>query len=201
MTEHHEATHSEQSRGAGLQSYPADRFDAVPRTARVGAHRVTAQPNVFWMYAFITLAGAALLTAAGIIGVNIANSSGTLPTLPSTSQNFPNVAPKVQPELDPTATMVVLDGTSAKGDLAVSVAHVITSEKLGVILAATPTASPDVTISAVFYADPADEAAALGLAKELGGISTYASSEYTNYGAQLVVLLGSDYAGPGKDAK
>ena len=199
MTDQHEAQRSEQSPGATSTEYPTDRFDMVPRSGRVGAHRVTAQPRIVWLYVFATLAGAALLTAAGIIGVNLANSAGSLPPLPSETQKAPEEA-KVTPELDPEASVVLLDGTSAQGELALRLAPVITSEQLGVILAAVPAANADVEISAVFYADPADEAAAHGLANELGGISTYSSTEYTEYGARLVVLLGSDYAGPAKAA-
>ena len=36
-------------------------------------------------------------------------------------------------------------------------------------------------------------------AKELGGVSTFQSSDYDEYGARLIVLLGADYAGPGSD--
>ncbi|MFC5339137.1 hypothetical protein [Leucobacter denitrificans] len=199
MTQQHEAARSERTRGTATQSYPTDRFDDIPRSSRVGAHRVTAQPKVFWLYVFITLAGAALLTAAGIIGVNIANTTGSLPPLPSETQKPTEEAPKVSAELDPEATVVLLDGTSADGELALRLAPIITEQQLGAILAAAPAASSDVTISAVFFADPADESAALGLASELGGISTYPSTDYTEYGARLVVLLGTDYAGPGKD--
>lgn len=199
MTQQNEAGRGERSRGNASQSYPADRFDDIPRSSRVGAHRVTAQPKTVWLYVFSTLAGAALLTAAGVIGVNYANSRGSLPPLPSQTQQDSS-DPQVAAELDPEATVVLLDGTSTDGDLALRLAPIITSENLGVIVAATPAASADVTISAVFYADSADEAAALGLAQELGGISTYTSTDYSEYGAQLVVLLGSDYAGPGKDA-
>ncbi|MGO3148214.1 MAG: LytR C-terminal domain-containing protein [Leucobacter sp.] len=199
MTDQHEAQRSEQSTDVASTEYPTDRFDMVPNSGRVGAHRVTAQPRIVWLYVFATLAGAALLTAIGIIGVNLANSSGSLPPLPSETQEIP-AEPQITAELDPEASVVLLDGTSAQGELALRLAPVITSEKFGVILAAVPAASADVEISAVFYADPADEAAALGLANELGGISTYSSTEYTDYGARLVVLLGSDYAGPAKDA-
>ncbi len=200
MTQQQEAAHSEKSRGTASQSYPADRFDEIPRSSRVGAHRVTAQPKVLWLYVFVTLAGAALLTALGIIGVNIANTTGSLPPLPSETREPVEEPAQVQAELDPEATVVLLDGTSADGELALRLAPIITDQQLGVILAAAPAASSDVTISAVFYADPTDEAAAHGLANELGGISTYPSTDYTEYGARLVVLLGTDYAGPGKDA-
>ena len=75
----------------------------------------------------------------------------------------------------------------------------ITQNGWGQILFSAPAASSDVKISAVFYSTPEDEAAALGLAKELGGVSTFQSSDYDEYGARLIVLLGVDYAGPGSD--
>ena len=75
----------------------------------------------------------------------------------------------------------------------------ITQNGWGQILFSAPAASSDVQISAVFFSKPEDEPAALALAKELGGVSTFQSSDYDEYGAKLIVLLGSDYAGPGSD--
>ena len=82
--------------------------------------------------------------------------------------------------------------------MAQSLATVITDEKWGSIILAVPAATTDVTISAVFYTDAENEAAALGLAEKLGGVSTYLNADYAEGEADLVVLIGADYAGPGK---
>ncbi|MFF8817328.1 LytR C-terminal domain-containing protein [Leucobacter sp. NPDC015123] len=199
MTKEHEAAHGARSRRTAASDYPADRFDEIPAGGRIGAHRVTAQPRVTWHFVLGGLIGAALLTTIGIVGVTIAGSSGSLP-LPS-SQGPAAADTKVKPKLTPEATVAVLDGTTAEGDMAQAVATIITDEKWGKIVLNTPAADTDIEISAVFYTDPANEPAALGLAEKLGGVSTYLNTEYAEGNSDLVVLIGADYAGPGKSAK
>lgn len=196
MAKEHEAAHGSHSRRSAPSEYPRDRFDDASNDSRVGAHRVTAQPRVTWHFVLGGLIGAALLTSIGIVGVTIAGSSGKLPILPSSQVAPP--AEKVRPELNPEASVAVLDGTPAEGTVAQSVATSITDEQWGTIVLAGPSSTTDVEISAVFYADAADEPAALGLAEKLGGVSTYMTAEYADGEAQLVVLIGADYAGPGK---
>ncbi|WP_461638623.1 LytR C-terminal domain-containing protein [Leucobacter sp. BZR 635] len=196
MTREHEAAHGARSRRSAPSEYPKDRFDDAPSDGRVGAHRVTAQPRVAWHFVLGGLIGAALLTSIGIVGVTIAGSSGKLPILPSSEIAPP--AARVKPELNPEASVAVLDGTPAEGSVAQAVATHITSNQWGTIVLAGPAATTDVEISAVFYSDTANEAAALGLAEQLGGVSTYLTTDYADSQAQLVVLIGEDYAGPGK---
>lgn len=199
MTKHHEAQQSETSRRAASSSYPLDRFDEIPRSSRVGAHRVTAQPRVVWLFVVGGLVGALILTAVGVVGVNFMNARGTLPQI--SNERAAPASPNVQAQLDPDATVVVLDGTPTSGDLALRLASIITETNLGKVFFAGPSASADVEISAVFFSDPADEAAAKGLANELGGISSYQTDDYQEYDARLIVLLGTDYGGPGLEAE
>lgn len=196
MTKEHEAAHGARSRGSASSEYPADRFDSVESTSRVGAHRVTAQPRVTWHFVLGGLIGAAILTTIGIVGVTIAGSAGTLP-IQSPGSSAPGT-PKVKPAINAEATVAVLDGTTAEGTLAQAVATTVTAEKWGTIILAVPAATADVEISAVFYSDPENNAAALGLAEKLGGVSTYLNTDYADNNADLVVLLGSDYGGPGE---
>lgn len=198
MAQEHAAEHGPKPRRSS-NSYPEDRFDHVPHTGRVGAHRVNARPRFVWQYVVATALGTALLTTVGIIAVTSLNSQGKLPTGSPTSTSAP--APSaVKAELDPEATIVLLDGTNANGDVAVRLDPIIAENSWGSVVSASPAASSDVEISAVFYSDPADEPAALGLAEKLGGLSAYQTSDYDAYGARLVVLIGLDYAGPGADA-
>lgn len=183
---------------SGAQSYPRDRFDDLPRTGRIGVHRVSAQPRFAWRYLLGGLVAAALLTTAGIVGVNFMNSAGKLPEFGGQSET--PASTKTAPQLDPEAKVVLLDGTSDTGDIALRLDPIITDEKWGVVAYAGPAATSTIEISAVFYEKPEDEAAALGLAKKLGGLSAYLTSDYSAYEAKLVVLIGSDYAGPGKNA-
>ena len=175
---------------------PLDRFDKLPKSRRVGVHRVVGRPRRFWIYLVSALLGIALLTAAGVIVLQVTgtNFSSLTEELPKPTK----APPAVTPELDPTAQIVVFNGTPMPNFEAV-VDSVITQNGWGQILFSSPAASSDVQISAVFYSDPADESAALALAKELGGVSTFQTSDYDEYGARLVVLLGVDYAGPGSE--
>lgn len=174
---------------------PQDRFEVPPRDRRVGAHRLVMKPRRFWHYFLATLVGVALLTGAGIVLVQ---------TAPSVTEIFEKgdvvpVIKKTEPKLDPDATVAVLNGTETDG-LQNEVAAAITDGKWGTIGFSDVAASRDVKISAVFFASKADEPAALALAQELGGVSTYQSKDYTQYDVQLAVLLGADYAGPGSDS-
>lgn len=170
-----------------------DRFDSPPRGRRVGAHRLVMRPRRFWQYLVAALVGVAVLTAAGIFAVQNIGSSVT--------EIFDGGSPaapveQVQAEVDPEATVAVLNGTTEEG-LQDAVAEAIAEGEWGTIGFTDIAATDDVAISAVFFATEADEPAALGLAKQLGGVSTYQSDDYAKYGVQLVVLLGADYAGPG----
>lgn len=181
------------------KALPLDRFDKLPKSGRVGVHRVVGRPRRFWIYLVSALLGIALLTAAGVIVIHFTGAdlkSLTDETLKPMNPLKPS--PGITPELDPTASIVVFNGTPIENFEAV-VDSEITKNGWGQILFSSPAASSDVQISAVFYSDPADEAAALALAKELGGVSTFQTSDYEEYGARLIVLLGADYAGPGSN--
>lgn len=200
MTEDRETGRRSRSMRTTAQDFPRDRFDDVLHRGRVGAHRVTSQPRVGWQFVVGGVVAAAILTTAGFIGVNFLNSIGKLPDLPEITQTGEPAEGRpqaVKAEIDPEATIVVLDGTSEFAELAAKVVPVVTDNDLGVISFAGPAAELDVELSAVFYKDPADESAALGLAKELGGLSAYATDAYADYDARLIVLLGSNYSGPG----
>ncbi|MEV8336903.1 LytR C-terminal domain-containing protein [Leucobacter sp. NPDC077196] len=183
------------SHPSARQSYPEDRFDRVRHTGRVGAHRVTARPRYIWQYLIAGLLGFALLTTVGILAVQNFGGSGKLP-LTSPGDSSSSAAPTVEAELDPEATIAILNGTQTE-NLAAALDQIVTAEQWGTIQFSGSAATTDVAISAVFYSDPDDAAAAAGLAEKLGGVSTYTSAEYESYGVRLVVLLGADYTGPG----
>lgn len=178
------------------QTLPEDRFDRLPPTRRVGAHRFAARPHRFWLYLVVGVLGVVLLSAVGIFAVQ--GFGGSLGTF-SSEGSGPAAAPaQVQGEIDPTATIAILNGTETP-NLQAGLEQIVTENAWGQIAFAEYAAARDVQISAVFYSAPEDEAAAAGLAQELGGVSYYQSNDYDDYGVRLVVLLGADYAGPGFD--
>ena len=182
------------SRRDASQEYPEDRFDHPELRGRVGAHRVVARPRNTWRFVIAGVIGFALLTGLGIFTVErIGASLGLDERIGGSSDTA-----QVEPELDPEASVAVLNGTDTPY-LAEGVGQVIGDGDLGVIVFAGNAAETDVAISGVFYEDEADIPAAEGLARELGGLSIYQSNGYASYGARLVVLLGTDYGGPGAD--
>lgn len=184
---------SEQREMSRETTPPVDRFDSLPKRGRVGAHRIVGRARTAWRWVLATVLTIAILVTVGIFWVNSLGSSSARPA-PTTSNGAQG--DRVEPLLDPTATIAVLNG-SPTPTLASGVDEAITANGWGQIVFAGFAAATDVQISAVFYADPADEAAAEGLAQKLGGMSTYQSNDYDGLGVRLVVLLGSDYVGPG----
>lgn len=180
------------------EELPRDRFDELPKRSRVGAHRIVGKPKRFMIYLISALVGIAVLTAAGVVGVMVTGANMTKLFEQAAGQSREPEQPKVKAQLDPEASVVVLNGTTMEG-FGLIVDELVTQNQWGSILFTGEASTSDVARSAVFYSDPADEAAALGLAKQLGGMSVYQSENYGEYGARLIVLLGADYAGPGKD--
>lgn len=174
---------------------PRDRFDVPRQAGRVGAHRIAGRARRGWRYVLVGAIATVVLVTAGILWANSIGGGSNDPVAQGPAQPQEQ---RVTPELDPTASVAVLNGTPTP-NLAAGVDQVITSNGWGVIAFSDDAVSRDVQISAVFYAVPEDEAAAAGLAAQLGGVSTYQSDGYGEYGVRLVVLLGADYGGPGKD--
>lgn len=193
-----ENTEGARERRGARSEYPEDRFDRLERSGRVGAHRINARPRYVWQYLVAGVIGFVLLSGVGILLVSSIGGTSRVAGISISSSSGGKSSNTVDAELDPDATVAVLNGTET-ANLAAGVDQVITEEEWGTILFSGSAESTDVTISAVFYSDEADAAAAAGLAAELGGLSTYTTEDYAEYGAQLVVLLGSDYAGPGFD--
>ncbi|WP_244303000.1 LytR C-terminal domain-containing protein [Leucobacter coleopterorum] len=175
--------------------HPEDRFDRVERSGRVGAHRVAARPRYFWQYLIAALLGFALLTTAGIFALQSIGNVEALPLLGNKGGATGTQKPATA-KVDPEATVAILNGTPTE-NLAGALEKIIPENNWGKVVYAFSADKSDVKISAVFYRDAADQAAAAGLAAKLGGISTYFTEDYGNYGARLIVLIGEDYAGPG----
>lgn len=192
------STEEKQAPKRGRQDYPADRFDVLEPSGRVGAHRVNPRPRYVWQVLIACVLGVAVLTTAGVLWLTIGTGSSSS-VVEKARNNAAESTQTVTGKLEPEATVAILEGTANDGQLAAAVDTAIRTEKLGTVTAAMPANTNDIKISAVFYTDPADEAAAIGLGKELGGIAAYRNEAYAEYESQLVVLLGADYKGPGAD--
>ena len=176
------------------RDYSEDRFDRIEPTGRVGAHRVSPRPRHFWQYFIAALLGFAVLTTLGVVWVQVVGSATEIPI----AREIKTTPPPTQGKLDPTATVVVLDGTQNQ-DLGLNVDQTITAEGWGEIIFSAPASANDVAESYVYYGIPNDEATAIGLAEKLGGLPVMLTDEFTDLGARLIVVLGADYDGPGID--
>lgn len=176
------------------EQYAPDRYDLVTHSGRAGVHRAPVRSGTTWLRLLVVALLTAVLATFGILLLVIGPANVQLPT--AIDEKNPVVATKVTASFDPATTVSVLNGTSQDG-LESAVDRAIEAEGWGTVSFASLAEDRDVAITAVFYVDPKDEGLAKGLGEKLGGASFYQQGDYASYGTQLVVLLGSDYVGPG----
>jgi hypothetical protein len=188
-----------------MPNLPRDRFDDLPHDLeRVGAHRARPAKGRGWfVFAWAALA-TGLLVGGGVVALGVLNDSfqftNPSPAASSESESTdaateePSPSPTVPAgtapaDVDPSVTIAVLNGTATAGlataasaDLTAAGYTVATQGNAGDTSASTST---------VYYADPADEGVALGLAQTLGITATAASAAFPN--ASVTVVLGTDY--------
>ncbi|KIU03898.1 LytR C-terminal domain-containing protein [Frigoribacterium sp. MEB024] len=189
-----------------MPKFDRDRFDDVPADLdRVGAHRAEKRPGSGWIgFAWAALA-VGVLVGAGVVYLGVANNSfqfvnpsasGTTEaqapdTETATLSATPTVAPLTDPsQVDPAVTTItVLNGTATAG-LAGSASERL--ETAGWVVGTQGNASERVATSTVYYSAADDEAAALGLAQQLGITDVEASEAFP--GAAVTIVLGADYS-------
>ena len=185
-------------------SYPKDRFDDLPhKLDRVGAHRAPGRKGRRWVAFWWALAATALLIGVGAIGLTVLNNrlDFTIPGITAetgteTASEAPaaEVVPTAEPTTDPSASVTVLNGTATSG-VARSVGELLTGSgwSVGTMSDAD---TEDVATTTVYYADPALEGAARGVAALLPNSTILLSSDFAGSDATLTVVVGADYAMP-----
>lgn len=199
---------------------PADRFDSIPDDLhRTGAHRGPRRSGRGWIaFAWAALA-TGIIVAGGVIGLAIINNSiqftgilgGT--TTASTPTPTPTPTPTITPIVDPALSVTVLNGTETAG-LAASVGDAMREAGWDGVGSTANASATDFKTTTVYYGDPTHEAAALGLADSLfakatadaaaAGVTlsiTAVRVEQSDQfqGANLTVVLGSDFVEPSVD--
>jgi len=193
--------------------FPKDRFDHLPRKLdRVGAHRAPGKKGRRWIAFWWALAATILLITLGIVGLLFLNDrlnsdvsgppngtaapteTGTPTPTPTPTPTETAAAPTIEPTVDPSLSVTVLNGTPAIG-VAGGVSELLTSAgwTIGSIGDAD---SQEVPTTIVYYADPALEGAARGVAASLPGSDILLSNNFAESGAALTVIVGNDYVPP-----
>ncbi|MCU1571788.1 MAG: hypothetical protein JWR33_2529 [Naasia sp.] len=177
-------------------THPPDRFDRPPADLqRVGAHRAPRPGGRGWIvFAWAALA-TAVLVGLGVFAMFVINDrvAFTSPFAPASETPAAGDAPVVQPTVDPTVNVVILNGTAVDG-LAATAGDLLTSQGWTVGSRSNADAS-DVNTTVVFYTDPTQEGAAKGLAAALGDVQIRLSDQFVVEGDnRITIILGADYA-------
>lgn len=179
------------------QPPPRDRFDDLPpQRGRVGAHRAENPHLRGWVVFAWAVAATIVLVAGGIFGTMLVSGRISLTPAPS-----PTVTPTptITPVVDTSFSVLVLNATTQTGlaaqakDLIVQAGWPPTSVNAG------DAGTTDFATTTVYYVNAADQPAALGLAKVLGGAQVQQSDAYAQIGGsgkQLTVVLGRDRMTP-----
>ncbi|MDR6971287.1 LytR C-terminal domain-containing protein [Leifsonia shinshuensis] len=184
------------------EKFPRDRFDEIPDDlTRVGAHRAPRPRGRAWIAVGWAALATVLLVGAGIFGLSLVNGSisfhGAGASASRTASTTPTPTatptPTIVPTVNPALTVNVLNGTSREG-LAGTVGDVLTKAgwKVGALANADKT---DLAETIVYYGDPANQAAALGVAQSLPGATIQQSTAFSDTGADITVVVGANYAG------
>ncbi|GAA1439360.1 LytR C-terminal domain-containing protein [Leifsonia poae] len=182
------------------EKYPKDRFDTIPEDLhRVGAHRAPRARGRGWIGVGWAALATVVLVGLGVFGLSLVDSGNSFngaigsTSKSATATRTPTPTPTITPIVDPKLTVNVLNGTATAG-LANSVGDALA--KAGWKVGARANASEtDLTQTMVYYSDPKNQAAALGAAKSLPGAKIGQTQDYAETGADLTVVVGSDYKG------
>lgn len=186
---------------------PTDRFDDIPEDLdRVGAHRAPVKRGRGWIaFAWAALA-TGVLVLAGVLGLAAFSDSISIDlpfessaSAPAEDTGATEEAPveTVEPALDPTVAISVLNGTANVG-LAGVVGDSLVEAGWGGAAADVGTranaATDDVATTVVYYQSAEQEAAALALVQSLGVGEIRLSQDYPS--SPITVLIGADYPLP-----
>ncbi|GAA3582580.1 hypothetical protein GCM10022198_02270 [Klugiella xanthotipulae] len=173
-----------------------DPFEKPQMGKRVGVHRSASRRGTKWIRFMWAALATIVLAVGGILYLAIGEGNLNLSIPGSTAQpTAVEETPAADAVVSPDTSITILNGTSdiTLGD---ETSAFITAGSLGEVTYSGSNTTEDVEISAVFYVNAADEGLARGLAEKLGGLQYYLSADYSEFGSQLIVLLGSDFQVP-----
>ena len=183
------------------EKFPRDRFDEIPDDlTRVGAHRAPRPRGRGWIAVGWAVLATLVLVGAGIFGLSLVNGSIVFHGAASSASRTTGTptptatpTPTIVPTVDPALSVNVLNGTTTEG-LAGTVGDKLTAA--GWKVGATANADKsDIPATVVYYGDPANQAAALGVAQSLPGATIQQSTAFSDTGADITVVIGANYQG------
>ncbi len=183
------------------EKFPKDRFDAIPDDIqRVGAHRAPHQKGRGWIGFAWAAVATILLIGVGVFGLYLINGSIAFNGSPGGGTPTPTITPTptptVVPTVDPSLNVTVLNGTTTAG-LANQVGDALVAKGWKVQSRANASQT-NITSTVVYYSNPKNEGAALGVAQSLPGATVMLTQDFAETGADLTVVVGSDYKAPGQ---
>ncbi len=183
------------------EKFPRDRFDEIPDDlTRVGAHRAPRPKGRGWIAVGWAVLATLVLVGAGIFGLSLVNGSITFHGATSSASKTTGSAtptatptPTIVPTVNPSLNVNVLNGTAKEG-LAAQVGDKLKAAgwKVGALANADRT---DLATTIVYYGDPANQAAALGVVQSLPGATIQQSTAFSDTGADITVVIGANYQG------
>ncbi|MFE6997514.1 LytR C-terminal domain-containing protein [Microbacterium sp. NPDC057659] len=181
----------------------SDRFDDVPHaTGRVGAHRAEVPGMNGWIVLLWSAAAVLVLVVLGIFGSLVAMDRISFGGDAGPSQAA-TPAPEDAGKVDTSYAVLILNGTPDDGLDGAMRDELIKAGWKGGQISSIDASTRDFPTTTVYYADPADKEAALGLAGVIGGADVQQSDAYKDYnetgGKQLAVVIGMDRAAAGSE--
>lgn len=184
------------------EKYPKDRFDSVPDDLhRVGAHRTPRAKGRGWIgFGWAALA-TVVLVVLGIFWLSLVNGNiaikddltGTSGSPSASATPTPTPTPTIVPTVNPSLNVTVLNGTTTS-NLAGTVGTILSNAGWNVGTTANADES-NLPQTIVYYSSAANEAAALGVVQSLPGATVQLTQTYADTGADLTVVVGTDFKG------
>lgn len=151
-----------------------------------------------WLVFLWAAVATVVLVAVGIFGTLLA--SGRIELVPTPTPTV-EPTPEVTPVIDQSYEVMILNATPEQG-LATQMKEVVVGAGWAAdAVTAGEAGSEDFPTTTVFYVNPADEAAAKGLAQVIGGAATEQSEAYPPTSPdvpQLTVVIGLDRTAAGQ---
>jgi hypothetical protein len=173
-------------------TFAKDRFDDLPDTGRVGAHRAENPHMRGWVVLLWAAIATIVLIAVGIFGTLLV--SGRIEIAPSSAAS-PSSTPDVTPVIDTTFDVLVLNATGESGVATQLKDDIVAAGWAEETVLASEAGADDFPETTVYYLNAEDQAAAAGLADVVGGARIEQSEVYQPAGEgekQLTVVIGLD---------